>query len=937
MAAATVLLRWVSVCVVLCLLGAAGLYLATQLSEDTSLHRREMNAAAYRAQLYFDQREALLNYLADSVVPLPPRAADLPESAGTAGLHYLQLGTSHGTTPLMLPLSEKTERTLVALGAQLLHVSMQPGAPVHWLHTSHPPTALALPELDATSLQKGATRAFGAPKVSWMASSQKDAKLYLYRTIGDEHAPGNWLVLSLDATAVSHALTLHGAGSTTLFNTDGTTFFTSPSGAELPVRWLDEHRNDSFSIVWFGGLPRGLALVKSVGEDDWRLVYHLPMAQLIGEMGGHIAGALLLCLFAAATLWALMRRVDRQLITPARKQHTQLLESFDFAATVIDMAPVGMCVLRWRDGVVMLENQLARDWLGVDTANGDWSSAWRHPSALPDGLQTLPPVNFSTHDGRQLQVLYAATRYHGEDVLLCVFNDISQQHHVQSVLEAARTAADTASKAKSAFVAMLSHEIRTPLYGMLGTLELLLHTKLDEKQARYLRLIQQSSSVLQQLIGDTLDVSRIEAGQLTLTVSAFSPLDLAEATLRSYADSARRKRLQILVCTDPLLPARVLGDADRIRQVLGNLLSNAIKFTDSGRIFLRVGFLQCQDGVASLSWQVTDTGKGITASEQAHLFVPFGQLDGPARRQGTGLGLSISDHLVRMMKGTLRLVSEPGLGSSFTVVLPLPVATATEAAAEDDEPQLLPSPPVYIRASVPELVDSATQWLQRWGATVLPHAAGTAPIVAGAILLDSDPHDSLAANWPGPRVIALPEAGDLPSPDPTHPDQVTVTLFSIRAIAQSIAYLQRIPPASVPASDVPAQPVDAGLGLRVLATEDNPINLLLLREQLETLGCKVVTARDGNEALAYFANDSFDAVLTDLNMPEMDGLTLTHHLRERGFVLPIIGTSADASEQERARCLREGMDDYLLKPIHIDALRRALSPKPATALHELPD
>ncbi|WP_269790246.1 response regulator [Stenotrophomonas sp. Iso1] len=919
--AASVLLRWLSACVLLCLLGTAGFYLAAQLGEATSLHRRDMNAAAYRAQLYFDEREALLKYLADAVIASPARHSSACSVSNMEGLRCVPLGTTPTGLPLQLLLSTKAESTLDALGAQLLHVSSDPNAPMRWLHTPHQHTASLLPALDPSLLQQHALSARNTSRVFWLAPPQENAAIYLYRSVGDSIGSDNWLVLVLDSNSVNRAIEARRVGSVTLLNPHDRQILSNPADTQLPINWLDAHRQDAFSVVWVLGLPRGLALVKGIGQDGWRLVYHLPMLQLLRDIGSHIAATLLLCLLAAAALWVVMRRIDRQLIQPAHQQHRQLLESFDFGATLIDMAPVGMCVLRCSDAKVVLENQLARDWLGCDTSKGDWNGLWRHVDSR-SAVHTGNAIDFTTDCGRQLQVLFAATRYQDEVVSLCVFNDVSQHQQMRSALEAALSAADMASQAKSSFVATLSHEIRTPLYGMLGTLELLTRTPLDAKQAQYLQLIQQSSSVLQQLIRDTLDVSRIESGQLVLTAAAFSPLDLAESTLRSYADSAMRKQLQILVCTDPRLPSQVMGDADRIRQVLGNLLSNAIKFTDSGRIFLRVRLLKCQDGIASISWQVTDTGAGIATSEQARLFKPFGQLDSQARGEGSGLGLSISDHLVRLMKGELRLVSDLGLGSSFSVTLPLPLVDSGDAAPEDVTPRLQSHPPVYVRASIPELVESACRWLQRWGATALPYVVGTAPTTDDAILVDSDPRDSLTVGWPGPRVVALPEAGDVPSRDAAHPNQLTVTLFSIRAIAQAVADLQdkTHPTPSVPATSQAAR----ALGLRVLVAEDNPINLLLLKEQLGILGCRVVTACDGREALAYCETGQFDAVLTDLNMPAMDGLTLTRKLRARGFTIPIIGASADTSDEDRARALREGMDDYLLKPISIEALRQAL-------------
>ncbi|MCD9086089.1 response regulator [Stenotrophomonas sp. SY1] len=916
--AATMLLRWLSLCLLLCLLGTGGFYLLAQLSDKVSKHRRDMNAAAYTAQLYFDQREALLDYLVDSVVEgAPVLHVASGKSADGKQMKPLLLGNARGGQQLQLPLSEKSAQRLSELGVRLLHVDGNTGFK-QWLDDSQHNMAIP-PELDSAKLSAHASWQRDQSHVHWLASQRDAATLFLYRPVDDGPRPQHWLVLMLDPIATRRTISGDAVVSSALLDQSGNRIASSGMD-QLPDSWLRSHQNDAFGPVWRHGLPDGLALIKGIGRDGWRLVYHLPPQVLLRDLFGHIAATLLLCATAIITLRALTLRIDRLLIQPAHRQHQQLLESFDFSSKVIEVAPVGICVLRRRDGEVEMENQLARDWLGADTRGGDWLNVWRYATNEVSSARASDfTADFSTHDGRPLQVLYAAARYQDQDVVLCVFNDVSEHRQIQAALSAASLAADRASKAKSAFVATLSHEIRTPLYGMLGTLELLANTRLDAKQTQHLHIIQRSSSVLLQLISDTLDIARIESGLLNLSPARFSPLELAESTLRAYADAAARKRLQILVCTDPRLPAWVIGDAGRIRQVLGNLLSNAIKFTDSGRVFLRVGLQGCQDGVASIRWQVSDTGIGIAASEQRHLFKPFQQIEGRADMGGSGLGLAISDHLVRLMHGQMRLVSEPGLGASFTVVLPLPLATNSNQ--ETDAPCLLPSPPVYVRASVPELVESACQWLRRWGATALPHADGIVPHADNAILVDSDPRDAVMVAWRGPRVITAADAGEQPEPDLIHPDRLTVTLFSIRAIAHAVARLQQ---GQAGAISTPAAPALPALRMRVLVAEDNPINQRLLKEQLEALGCSVCISDNGHEAEAACRHTRFDVVLTDLNMPEQDGLALTRQLRTQGRTLPVIGVTANATPQERARCLAAGMDGVLVKPVDIETLRRTL-------------
>jgi two-component system capsular synthesis sensor histidine kinase RcsC len=718
-------------------------------------------------------------------------------------------------------------------------------------------------------------------------------------------------VLLLDGAAAASMIDGQGIGGYALLDRAGQPALSSQAPRLDGAGWktLRERQDDSFGTLWSGGLPRGVALVKSVGNDGWRLVYHLPPQLLLGDLAVPLLVCALLLLLAGVALRLLRHRVDLQLIQPALQQHRRLLENLDFSSTVIDMAPVGICVLRRSDRALLLSNQLLRDWLGEEGEHSDWLAPWRgHAGERGRGLE------FTTRDGRQLQVLHAACRYQGDDVLLCVFHDISRHRQAQAALSSARQAADAANQAKSAFLATMSHEIRTPLYGVLGTLELLGHTSLDARQSQYLRTIESSSSVLLQLISDVLDVSKIESGQLSLEPAAFSPRELTESVLRSFAASATCKGLQILVCTDPCLPTRVLGDADRIRQVLGNLLSNAIKFTEHGRVVLRVRQVQREGESSVLAWQVTDTGVGIAAEEQARLFEPFRQVRGAASAQGTGLGLSISDRLVRLMSGELQVVSEPGLGSSFSVRLPLPVLAAAE-----DGPALLPEPPILVRGRDRELVDSACGWLCRWGANAQPLLGDPALLDHdGAILMDGEAGMPLA--WAGPRVVASIEGGDQPTL--AADGSLVVTLHGMTAIGNALANLQRQRAAQPETTRVaPPRP----LGLRVLAVEDNPINRVILAEQLRTLGCDVELAQDGVEALQRCREQSFDLVVTDINMPRMDGHALARQLRDDGNLVPVIGATANATAEERERCAASGMQGYLSKPIDIARLRKALT------------
>lgn len=893
--------RLLTILVILLFILACAAYLLTRVTAGLSSRLQNASAAAYKAKSYFEQREALLRRVGDSVSATHPDG----EAADDERRRQLPFDGDGGQSGLQPVLPIRVEHALQALQTRLLLVDAM-GA--HWLVGADGDVDLAqLPSLGVLQARSGSL--LGVDPVYWLRVG--DDRIALAQPIQAGPHPGQWLLLLIDAKAALGVIGNGHSGVYTLLDGSGVPVRSSqpPKFDSADWRALPDHWDDGFHTVWSNGLPRGMALAEEVGNDGWRLVYHLPPGQFFGELAVPLLICALLLLPTGVALRLLRRHVGQQLVQPALQQHQRLLEKLDFSSTVIDMAPVGICVLRRSDRQVLLSNQRLREWLGEEGDGSDWQAPWRGRAG-----ERGPSLEFTTGDGRQLQVLHAVRHHQGDDVLLCAFHDISMHRQVQAALSSARRAADDANQAKSAFLATMSHEIRTPLYAVLGTLELLGHTALDARQSQYLRTIESSSSVLLQLISDVLDVTKIESGQLSLEPTSFSPRELTESVLRGFAASATCKGLQILVFTDPRLPTRVLGDADRIRQVLGNLLSNAIKFTDHGRVVLRVRQAQREAEASILVWQVTDTGVGIPAEEQARLFEPFRQVRGAASAKGTGLGLSISDHLVRLMAGELQVVSEPGLGSSFSVRLPLPVLPVP-----DDGPSLQPEPPVMVRGRDRDLVDSTCGWLQRWGAHAQPLRGDPALLDHdGAILLDVEGSPSLA--WSGPRVIASTDGGDQPMVAPD--GSLVVSLLCMSAIGNALASLQQrrsAPPESSGA--VPLMP----LHLRVLAVEDNPINRVILAEQLQALGCEVELAQDGVEALQLCRERTFDLVVTDINMPRLDGYGLVRQLRDEGNPVPVIGASANATAEERERYLASGMQGYLSKPIDIARLRKAIT------------
>lgn len=659
-------------------------------------------------------------------------------------------------------------------------------------------------------------------------------------------------------------------------------------GARGLLFMLHSRRLSGWTAVYAIGYPLFFR------HREWPLL-GLPLLLLVG-LGGGCYG---------------LRWYSRQVLDPASAAHRQVVESDVFSRAVIDTAPVALCVLRRGGRQLILHNRLATQWLGSEAEILALARDWRLGEAGRN-----PCERCLRSGGRYLQAAFAATRYHGEDALLCVFQDITAYRQAQDALAEAKRAADSANAAKTLFLASMSHELRTPLYSVLGTLELLGLTGLDVRQRGYLQNIQGSSAMLLQLISDLLDVSRIEAGQMTLAPVDFSPLELAEEVMRGFAAVAAARHLQLYACIDVQVPARLRGDAMRIRQILDNLLSNALKFTEAGRVTLRLKVLERSGQRARLQWQVSDTGIGIPEALQSHLFDAFFQVEGAGQgKGGVGLGLSICWHLTRLMGGELRVLSEPGLGSSFSLSLELPDDSRMPAMAEVE----LQPATVYLRSAVAELARCLEAWLSRWGCQVIP---GDPPASGGdaAVLLELLPDALPACHWAGARVQVVATAASQPQ---FEQGAWRVGLFSLEGIAQALALALR------GVSRVPLAPCEVdspgALGLRVLVAEDNPVNQVLLREQLETLGCRVSLAGDGCEALRLFDASRFDVLLTDVNMPRLNGYELTRELRGRGLDIPIIGVTANAMREEGERCRAAGMNAWLVKPLSLRGLHGALS------------
>ena len=536
---------------------------------------------------------------------------------------------------------------------------------------------------------------------------------------------------------------------------------------------------------------------------------------------------------------------------------------------------------------------------------------------------------------------------------IAVARDVTQHKRSEEALRVAREAAESASQAKSSFLARMSHEIRTPMNGVLGMTELLLETGLTSTQRKYAETVQRSGQNLLGIINDLLDFSKIEAGKLELENVDMDLRRTIEDVVDLLAERAHVKGLE-LACSIPAdLVTHVRGDPLRLGQILNNLVGNAIKFTEQGSVVIRVAGLEETAQNVTMRFEVTDTGAGISAAAQSRIFEEFAQADGSTTRKhgGSGLGLAISRQLVEMMGGNIFVESAPGAGSTFWFT----------SRFEKQEAQHARVAPMGMLTGVRALVVESgvinrgilQAQMGNWGMNIQVAATLEQSIdLLAQAKARSAPYDIAIIDLGLPGMDALGLARTIRARADAKVRLVMLTHRQVdiksardagidacldKPVRQTVLYEclvsvmagQAQEAVAAPAVREPLNTASAGIRGNILLVEDNLINQQVALGILQIQGYGVTLANDGREAVDAYAQGVFDLILMDCHMPEMDGFEATKEIRRRerssiGKRVPIVALTANAMAQDREECLNAGMDDHLSKPFSMLTMQAML-------------